>query len=216
MSDSEDENETVTKSKQRKPSFAKVEFVKPNEQVKSPRESVKQEEHNRQAKHPRKNSQSPRGNQSNSSTGNARVETIHDKDYILLPLWTQDPLFSSSSKDSFGDGFKPSGEEEKKDTKGPGNEESEAPNTEEPRVNQEKDSVNSTYRVNAASNEVNVVGKKLSIELLDDPDMPNLEDISIFKDSNKDIFGAEADLNNMKTTFQVSPIPTTIIYKDHL
>nr|GEX40772.1 ribonuclease H-like domain-containing protein [Tanacetum cinerariifolium] len=62
VSDSEDQNENETKSKQRKPSFAKVEFVKPNEQVKSPRESVKQEEHNSQAKHPRKNSQSPKGN----------------------------------------------------------------------------------------------------------------------------------------------------------
>nr|GEZ23740.1 ribonuclease H-like domain-containing protein [Tanacetum cinerariifolium] len=58
VSESEDENKTGTKSKQRKPSFAKVEFVKPNEY----KESVKQEEHNRQAKHPRKNSQSPRGN----------------------------------------------------------------------------------------------------------------------------------------------------------
>nr|GEY04208.1 E3 ubiquitin ligase BIG BROTHER-like [Tanacetum cinerariifolium] len=47
ISDSEDENVTEIKSKQRKPSFAKVEFVKHNEQVKSPRESVKQEEHNR-------------------------------------------------------------------------------------------------------------------------------------------------------------------------
>nr|GEU98717.1 hypothetical protein [Tanacetum cinerariifolium] len=41
ISDSEDENETKTKPKQRKPSFAKIEFVKPNEQVKSPRESEK-------------------------------------------------------------------------------------------------------------------------------------------------------------------------------
>nr|GEW59476.1 hypothetical protein [Tanacetum cinerariifolium] len=54
VSDSEDKNETETKSKQRKPSFAKIEFVKPNEQVKTTRESVKQEEHNRQDKHPRK------------------------------------------------------------------------------------------------------------------------------------------------------------------
>nr|GEZ65574.1 hypothetical protein [Tanacetum cinerariifolium] len=61
ISDSKDENETETKSKQRKPSFAKIEFAKANEQVKSLRESVKQEEHNKQAKHPRKNSQSPRG-----------------------------------------------------------------------------------------------------------------------------------------------------------
>nr|GFB93102.1 hypothetical protein [Tanacetum cinerariifolium] len=42
VSDSEDENETETKFKQRKPSFAKIEFVKPNEQMKSLRESVKQ------------------------------------------------------------------------------------------------------------------------------------------------------------------------------
>nr|GEZ87032.1 ribonuclease H-like domain-containing protein [Tanacetum cinerariifolium] len=60
VSDNEDDNDTETKSKQRKPSFAKVKFVKPNEQVKTPRETVKQEEHNKQAKHPRKNSQSPR------------------------------------------------------------------------------------------------------------------------------------------------------------
>ncbi|GJW78994.1 hypothetical protein Tco_0140676 [Tanacetum coccineum] len=40
ISNSEDENETEFKSKQRKPSFAKVEFVKYNEHVKIPRESV--------------------------------------------------------------------------------------------------------------------------------------------------------------------------------
>nr|GEY20634.1 ribonuclease H-like domain-containing protein [Tanacetum cinerariifolium] len=80
----------------------------------------------------------------------------------------------------------------------------------EPRVNQEeKDSVNSTNRVNAlsltvnaANNKVNVVGRKSSIELPDDPNMPDLEDISIFEDSNEDVFGAEADLNNMESTFQ--------------
>nr|GFB78710.1 hypothetical protein [Tanacetum cinerariifolium] len=65
ISDSEDENKTETKSKQRKLSFAKVEFVKLNEQVKTHKESVKQEEHNRQAKHHKKNSQSPRGNKRN-------------------------------------------------------------------------------------------------------------------------------------------------------
>nr|GEY49842.1 copia protein [Tanacetum cinerariifolium] len=87
---------------------------------------------------------------------------------------------------------------------------------------EEKDSVNSTNRVNvvsstvnAASNEVNAVGRKSSIELPDDLVMPELEDISIFEDSNKDVFGAEADLNNLESTFQVSPILTTRIYKDH-
>ncbi|GKA86013.1 ribonuclease H-like domain-containing protein [Tanacetum coccineum] len=65
ISDSEEENETEFKSKQRKPSFAKVEFVKSNEHVKTPRESVKKVENNKQAKYPRKNSQSPRGNKRN-------------------------------------------------------------------------------------------------------------------------------------------------------
>ncbi|GJY64286.1 putative ribonuclease H-like domain-containing protein [Tanacetum coccineum] len=55
-----DEYETQSKSKQRKPSFAKVEFLKSNEHVKSPRESIKKVEYNKQAKYPRKYSQSPR------------------------------------------------------------------------------------------------------------------------------------------------------------
>nr|GEU86036.1 hypothetical protein [Tanacetum cinerariifolium] len=77
---------------------------------------------------------------------------------------------------------------------------------------EEKDSVNSNNRVNvvsltinAASNEVNVVGRKSSIELPDDPNMLELEDISIFEDSNEDVFGAEADLNNLESTFQITP-----------
>nr|GEW88964.1 ribonuclease H-like domain-containing protein [Tanacetum cinerariifolium] len=138
------------------------------------------------------------GNQSNGSAGKVRVEAVPDKDNILLPLWTQDLLFSLSSKNSPSDGFKPSGEEEKKDTEDPRNEDNEAPIIEKPRVNQEKDSVNSTNRdnvvsstINAASNEVNVVGRKSSIELPDDPNMPELEDISIFKDSNEDVFGSK-------------------------
>nr|GEY12907.1 retrovirus-related Pol polyprotein from transposon TNT 1-94 [Tanacetum cinerariifolium] len=69
--------------------------------------------------------------------------------------------------------------------------------------------------VNAASNEVNSVGRKSSIELFDDPNMPELEDISIFEDSIEDVFGAYADLNNLESTFQVSPILITRIHKDH-
>ncbi|GJR65565.1 retrovirus-related pol polyprotein from transposon TNT 1-94 [Tanacetum coccineum] len=63
--DFSNENETESKSRQRKPSNAKVEFVKTNEHVKSPRESVKKVENNKQAKYPRKNRQSPRGNKRN-------------------------------------------------------------------------------------------------------------------------------------------------------
>ncbi|GKB12595.1 hypothetical protein Tco_0846518 [Tanacetum coccineum] len=62
ISNSEDENKTELKSKQRKPSFAKVEFVKSNKHVKTRRESVKKVESNKQAKYLRKNNESSRGN----------------------------------------------------------------------------------------------------------------------------------------------------------
>ncbi|GJS73487.1 putative ribonuclease H-like domain-containing protein [Tanacetum coccineum] len=107
------------------------------------------------------------GNQSNGSAGTkacddackARMEIVPGKDYILLPVWPADLLFSQSSKDSPDVGFKPSGEEEKKDADNPGNEDSEVPSTEESRVNQEKDaSINSTNIINIVSPTVNVAG----------------------------------------------------------
>ncbi|GJX83995.1 putative ribonuclease H-like domain-containing protein [Tanacetum coccineum] len=60
---------------------------------------------------------------------------------------------------------------------------------------------------------INDVGGKTSIELPLDPNMPELEDYSIFED-DEDV-GAEADMNNLDTTIQVSPIPTIRIHKDH-
>ncbi|GKA76629.1 putative ribonuclease H-like domain-containing protein [Tanacetum coccineum] len=65
-------------------------------------------------------------------------------------------------------------------------------------------------------NEVNVVGGKTSIELPFDPNMPALEDYSIFDFSRDDEDdGVEADMNNLDTTIQVSPNPTIRIHKDH-
>ncbi|GJT62501.1 copia protein [Tanacetum coccineum] len=64
------------------------------------------------------------------------------------------------------------------------------------------DSVNNTNNVNAAStNEVNVVGRKASIELPDEPNMPALEDI-VYSDDDEDV-GAEVDMNNLDTTIQM-------------
>ncbi|GJR94901.1 hypothetical protein Tco_0267075 [Tanacetum coccineum] len=64
-------------------------------------------------------------------------------------------------------------------------------------IDQEKeDNVNNTNTVNAAStNEFNTVGGKTSIDLLDDPNMPTLEDI-IYSDDDEDV-GAKADMNNL-------------------
>nr|GEV69048.1 putative ribonuclease H-like domain-containing protein [Tanacetum cinerariifolium] len=48
----------------------------------------------------------------------------------------------------------------------------------------------------------------------DDPDMPELEDITYSDDENN--VGTKADFNNLETSIIVSPIPTTRIHKDHL
>ncbi|GKB32394.1 hypothetical protein Tco_0871795, partial [Tanacetum coccineum] len=135
-------------------------------------------------------------------------------------LWTQDPPFSSSLKDSPDAGFKPSGEEEKKDAKELGNEGGN-PTEEGERVNQEKDaSVNNintintvSPTINAASIEDNVVDENIVYRCADDPNIPNLEEISKFSDVENDDSGA--DINNLDTYFQVSHVPTTRIHKDH-
>ncbi|GJY28417.1 uncharacterized mitochondrial protein-like protein [Tanacetum coccineum] len=111
------------------------------------------------------------------------------------------------NRSSPDDGSKPSSDDEKKVD--------EDPRKDSKNIDQEKDdNVNNTNNVNAAStNEVNVVGGKTSIELLNDPNMPALEDI-VYSDDDEDV-GAEADMNNLDTTIQVSPIPSTRIHKDH-
>ncbi|GJU87988.1 putative ribonuclease H-like domain-containing protein [Tanacetum coccineum] len=107
------------------------------------------------------------------------------------------------------------------------------PSTEEPRINQEKDDYinstnninttsdgNSTNNVNAVSStvnatvtEVNAVDPKTSIKLLNDLNMPELEDI-VYSNDDEDV-GAEANMNNLDAFMPVSPILTTRIHKDH-
>ncbi|GJU03211.1 putative ribonuclease H-like domain-containing protein [Tanacetum coccineum] len=67
-------------------------------------------------------------------------------------------------------------------------------------IDQEKENnVNSTNNVNVAStNKVNAIGEKTSIELPLDPNMPELEDYSIFED-DEDV-SAEVDMHNLDTT----------------
>ncbi|GJS58243.1 ribonuclease H-like domain-containing protein [Tanacetum coccineum] len=98
---------------------------------------------------------------------------IRTMNYESIVAGTQSNGFTDL-KSSYDDGFKPSSddgkkvdEDSRKDSEG---------------IDQEKeDNVNSTNNVNVAStNEVNVVGGKTSIELPFDPNMPALEDYSIF------------------------------------
>ncbi|GJZ96580.1 ribonuclease H-like domain-containing protein [Tanacetum coccineum] len=59
------------------------------------------------------------GTKASDNAGQARKETEPVKDYILLPLWTTDPLFSQNPKSSHDDGSKPSSDDEKKVDKDP-------------------------------------------------------------------------------------------------
>ncbi|GJV69607.1 hypothetical protein Tco_1485116 [Tanacetum coccineum] len=157
--------------------------------------------------------------------GKASMEKVLGKDYILLPLWPNDPLFSQCSKSSLDAGFKPSSDGEKK-VDGDSSKENESNDQEKDgnvnstnNVNTARDG-NNTNNVNAVSStvnvagiEVNVVGAKISIELPDDLNMPELEDI-VYSDDNEDV-GVEVDMNNLDVFMPVSPIPTTRVHKDH-
>nr|GEV06047.1 ribonuclease H-like domain-containing protein [Tanacetum cinerariifolium] len=50
-------------------------------------------------------------------------------------------------------------------------------------------------------------------QLLDDPNMPELKDIT-YSDDEDDV-GVEVDFNNLETSITVSPIPITRVHKDH-
>nr|GEV28768.1 putative ribonuclease H-like domain-containing protein [Tanacetum cinerariifolium] len=62
-------------------------------------------------------------------------------------------------------------------------------------------------------NKDNAVDKNIVYGCVNDPNMPNLEEI-VYSDNDEDI-GAEADMTNLETNILVSPILTTKIHKDH-
>ncbi|GJR06514.1 retrovirus-related pol polyprotein from transposon TNT 1-94 [Tanacetum coccineum] len=143
-----------------------------------------------------------------------------------------DSSFSSSSKDSPDAGFKPSGEEEKKDAKvlekesGVSSKEDDKDDQDlrdefERLIHQDKDeNVNSTNNISTVSSTVNtasvndnVVDENIVYRCEDDLNMPNLEEI-VYSDDDEDV-GAEANMTNLDTHIHVSPIPTTRIHKDH-
>nr|GFC07681.1 hypothetical protein [Tanacetum cinerariifolium] len=87
----------------------------------------------------------------------------------------------------------------------------EDPRKENECIDQKKeDNVTRTNNVNT----VNVVGTNEDNELPFKPNMSALKDVSIFNFLSDDD-GIVADMNNLDTTIQVSPIPTTRIHKDH-
>nr|GEW16132.1 hypothetical protein [Tanacetum cinerariifolium] len=134
----------------------------------------------------------------------------------LIKIMNYEPIVADP-KSSNDDGSKPSSDNEKKVDEDPRKEN-------ECNDQEKKDNVNITNNVTtvsstvntAGTNRVNAVGENISIELQFDPNMSALEYVSTFDFSRDDEHdGAVADMNNLDTTIQVSPIPTTRIHKDH-
>nr|GEU47823.1 hypothetical protein [Tanacetum cinerariifolium] len=89
------------------------------------------------------------------------------------------------------------------------------------------DNTNNTNLLNAVSAAVSAVGPSRALNDVepsypDDPSMPHLEDIfaspseEIFTNSSYDDEGVVTDFNNLETTVNVSPTPTTRIHTIHL
>ncbi|GJU98766.1 hypothetical protein Tco_1328037 [Tanacetum coccineum] len=172
------------------------------------------------------------GNQTNKNAG------IKDntQQYILLPLLYDSP---KSSEDAVADdaGKKTNeepaneGERNGQEKEGGASNKEDDQNVQDFRaaldnllVQQKEGYANSTNRDSTVSPSVSAAGQSFTNadDLPTDPLMPDLEDTAnllntgIFSGAYDDEdVGAEADLNNLETTMNVSPIPTTKIHKDH-
>ncbi|GJT74066.1 retrovirus-related pol polyprotein from transposon TNT 1-94 [Tanacetum coccineum] len=136
-----------------------------------------------------------KGTKASDNAGQARKETKHVKDYILLPLWTVDPPFFQDPKSSQDDEFKPSSDVEKKVDEDP---------RKESKCNDQK-----RRKIMLTTLTMLI----LLVQLLMLLAQMRLCIFDFSSDDHDD--SAEADMNNLDTTIQVSPNPTTRIHKDH-
>ncbi|GKB06968.1 putative ribonuclease H-like domain-containing protein, partial [Tanacetum coccineum] len=168
------------------------------------------------------------GTKANIDEGQGGMQTVPGLQYVLLPFLTSDSQSPKSSEDEVTDDAGKKNEvldpakEDDKSGKGSYN------------TNNKDANGNSIYRmftpVNAARSSCDNLGGSISVNATtlpnDDiptyPLMPDLEDTAnllntgIFSGAyNDEDMGTEADLNNLETTMNVSPIPTTRIHKDH-
>ncbi|GJU31863.1 putative ribonuclease H-like domain-containing protein [Tanacetum coccineum] len=171
------------------------------------------------------------GNQTNKNAGiKDNVDAVPTQQYILLPLLYDSP---QSSKDAVADdaGKKTNeepaheGERNGQEKEGGASNKENDQNVQDFRaeldnllVQQKEGYANSTNRDSTVSPSVSTAGQNFTNadDLPTDPLIPDLEDTGIFSGAYDDEYvGAEADLNNLETTMNVSPIPTNRIHKDY-
>ncbi|GJT95742.1 putative ribonuclease H-like domain-containing protein [Tanacetum coccineum] len=168
------------------------------------------------------------GIETNVNAGQARQEKAADHECILLPFFTSDSQVPKSSEDEFVDDAGKKNEVQDPAKEGDKNAQEKDVRDQEEALRKQFDQeserlfgqgeATNTNRLNTVSLSVSAVGQSFdNDDLPTDPLMPDLEDTTgIFSGAYDDEnVGAEADLNNLETTMNVSPIPTTRIHKDH-
>ncbi|GKC02073.1 retrovirus-related pol polyprotein from transposon TNT 1-94, partial [Tanacetum coccineum] len=151
------------------------------------------------------------GIETNVNHGQVGQEKASNHEYILLPLrLSNSPLSSStqSTDDKDVDEVPDKGDDDKEGYANSTNRDS----TASPSVSTAGPSINTaSENINTGSPNINTASP-----IPNDSSMKSLENTGIFDDACDDReVGADADLNNLETTMNVSPIPTTRIHKDH-
>ncbi|GJS64524.1 putative ribonuclease H-like domain-containing protein [Tanacetum coccineum] len=159
----------------------------------------------------RNQTNSDAGIETNVNVGQARQEKASDHEYIMLPLMlSNSPLSSStqSTDDKDADEVPDKGDDDKESYANSTNRDS----TASPSVSIAGPSINiASKNINTGSPNINTASP-----IPNDSSIQSLENTGIFDDAHDDReIGAEADLNNLDTTMNVSLIPTTRIHKDH-
>ncbi|GKD73623.1 hypothetical protein Tco_1331905, partial [Tanacetum coccineum] len=163
------------------------------------------------------------GTKANIDEGQGGMKTFPGPQYVLLPFLTSDSQSPKSSEyEVANDAGKKNG------VLDPAKEDDKSGQGEATNTNNKDANGNSIYRmftpVNVARSPCDNLGGSIPVNaatlpnanLPTDPLIPDLEDTGIFSGAYDDEdVGAEADLNNLETTMNVSPIPTTRIHKDH-
>ncbi|GJR50565.1 putative ribonuclease H-like domain-containing protein [Tanacetum coccineum] len=150
-----------------------------------------------------------RGLETNSDAGQGGKEKVPNLEYILLLLLHSSSCVSLNTKEA---------ESSHKDDAGKNNEVKDLAKEDDINGPGEASNTNNAYRTFTPVN--TTIPSNADYPL--DPLMPYLEDTANLQDTrifgnaydDEDV-GAEADINNLETTMDVSPIPTTRINKDH-
>ncbi|GKA73016.1 ribonuclease H-like domain-containing protein, partial [Tanacetum coccineum] len=151
------------------------------------------------------------GIKTNVNAGQAGQEKASDNEYILLPLMLSNSplsLSTQSTDDKDADEVPDKGDDDKEAYANNTNRDS----TASPSVSTIGLSINTaSENINTGSLNINTASP-----IPNDSSIQSLENTGIFDDAFDDReVGVEVDLNNLETTINVSPIPTTTIHKDH-